>query len=436
MDWTRKPDFDLGVFSQFSLFDTYGQDPASLLTANVTFVWMLVVGAFLSAIQLVGEPIECLCPAESSDAMCNYTKSYCWTSPMYVIDYDNPIPTLPEIRYESAKRVLAFYPIVPFILFIVACILKSPNFIWRAFMGNEGLNIPKVVEIGLDPQQDDDEAGAAVAFEMTFNLEKGKLIHKRRIRKMVKNKLESVQKFVAALGFFPLGSGLGAYQTGLFMFTRLLTLVLCLAVFRFVGYTLHTDFHSWGLELIRRFVTGDDDSWEALVFPKETLCDFKIRQLQNVQQFTIQCLLPINMWSEKVFIALWFWLVLLVLANVYSYQYWFRKLIFPSNRRDLVSKHLLRIIATEKRKKRQEDVTNFALNYLTHDCILVLKMLEICVGDQFANTTVKMLWKEFNKPSVEEADKPPVEEMKESLDSLNGEHTVDSDESSARRRAV
>ncbi|KAK7112756.1 hypothetical protein V1264_012155 [Littorina saxatilis] len=414
MGRTRKPDCDLGVFSRFSLFDAYGQDAASLLTANVTFLCLLVAGGFLLAVSLVGKPIKCWCPAETSGAMCNYTKSFCWVSKQYVIDYNDPILMDKGMRYESSNRELAFYPLVPFILIGLACVLKTPNFLWNAFMGEdwEGLNIPKAVKLGRDAEPDDEQAGRAVSFEIDFNLDKGQQVHRGNMRRFVTSRLQSVQKFVAALGCFPLGSGLGAYQT------RLLAVVLCVAAFPGVGYALGTNFTLWGWKLGRWLVKDNTEFWDNYVFPRETLCDFKVRQMSNVQDFTVQCVLPINMWSEKVFVALWFWLVLLVLANVYSYQYWFRKLIFSSNRRHFASKHL-KIINADLGKKPRQQVTSFALNYLDHDSILVLKMLEICVNDQFAEDVVKILWEKFNKPSTKESDKPP-EEMEESLDGLNG----------------
>ena len=83
----RTPEFNLHTFSEYSLFNVYGEDAASILTSYITFIALLVSAAFLSGIQLVGEPIECWCPAELSDAMCNYTKSICWISQQYVIDY-------------------------------------------------------------------------------------------------------------------------------------------------------------------------------------------------------------------------------------------------------------------------------------------------------------------------------------------------------------
>ena len=37
------------------------------------------------------------------------------------------------MKDEIQKRKMEFYPMVPFILLVLACLFKLPNFLWTAF---------------------------------------------------------------------------------------------------------------------------------------------------------------------------------------------------------------------------------------------------------------------------------------------------------------
>lgn len=257
--------------------------------------------------------------------------------------------------------------------------------------GDEGLNIRKAVQLALNSERDDEESSKDVAFEMAFNLDR------RRARTPKSTLCDSLKKTITAFALFLLGRGLGTYQTGLFLLTRLLAVLVSVAAFPWLSYALQTNFALWGWALLRWLALDGVEPLDTHVFPRETLCDFSVRQMQNVHKYTVQCVLPINMWSEKVFIALWFWILLLVLANVYSYQYWFRKLLLTHNRFTLVEKHL-KILFNDVKEK---SVRHFTFDYLNHDSLLVLRILELSAGDRFANVVVRNLWNKYKPPSVE-----------------------------------
>lgn len=59
-------------------------------------------------------------------------------------------------------------------------------------------------------------------------------------------------------------------------------------------------FHWYGFEILRKWFNGQ--TIEALErFPRITMCKFSLRAFgDNIQSYAVQCLLPINIYNEKV----------------------------------------------------------------------------------------------------------------------------------------
>ena len=61
----------------------------------------------------------------------------------------------------------------------------------------------------------------------------------------------------------------------------------------------------------------------AQYFPRQVLCQLEMRaDVKQIHTYVFQCGLPANIFNEIVFLALWFWLVLIVLVNALSLVKW------------------------------------------------------------------------------------------------------------------
>lgn len=72
-----------------------------------------------------------------------------------------------------------------------------------------------------------------------------------------------------------------------------------------------------------------------------TFCDVVIRELGNINRKTVQCVLMINMFNEKIFIAIWFWLLIIGTLTLINLIYWSVISFVPQFSRDFIGHSLV-----------------------------------------------------------------------------------------------
>lgn len=141
------------------------------------------------------------------------------------------------------------------------------------------------------------------------------------------------------------------------------------------------------------------------------MCDFTIRTLgENNHKNTIQCTLPINLFNEKIFIFIWFWLCLVAALSVYSALIWMYTFT-NSARMSFVKRYLkvndrLGYVPHHHHTSSTSSSTTlidgkildaFVYEYLKQDGVFLMRIVKKNSNDIVVGELVCALWDHFKR---------------------------------------
>ena len=315
-----------------------------------------------------------------------YTKNYCWISNTYYIPIEAEIP--PDISTRQ-KAELNYYQWVPIILLFMAFLFKAPNIFWHLLNTKSGINLSKLCEmvdkINIGDCKEREEALLQIGKYIDRWLRENRNYH-RNIFVRVREKMSNIFLFCFAKRD-------GCFLTGFYVFTKMLYCANCVGQFFLLNSFLAMDFGGYGFEIISYF--SQHGEWkESPRFPRVTLCDFMVRQLSNVQRWTVQCVLPINLFNEKIFALIWFWLFFISVLSFYNLTTWLYHLLFSHNKELFIRKHL-RIANQITCGFDKKLARRFANDYLREDGCFLLRIVGKNSTEIVLSDLVRILWMLF-----------------------------------------
>ena len=190
------------------------------------------------------------------------------------------------------------------------------------------------------------------------------------------------------------GRRYGNYLLILYLVVKFLFVFNAVSQVFLLNMFLRTDYHVYGLEVMRNIY--NPDITYSPRFPRVTLCDFLIRQLANTHRHTVQCVLPINLFNEKIFIFIWFWLVFMSIVSAYNFLAWCLRAMCWRGQQYFVKRHLRHMLPDEQDQDEVKKwVRGFVQDYLRHDGLLVLRLLEMNTNHLVTAELIRDLWNEY-----------------------------------------
>ncbi|VDP26853.1 unnamed protein product [Soboliphyme baturini] len=197
-------------------------------------------------------------------------------------------------------------------------------------------------------------------------------------------------------GFLVYGKHFGIYVTGLYLFIKFMYIVNVICQFFILNSFLGPQYTFWGLEILRDLAYGRE--WhESGHFPRVTMCDFDVRVLGNLHRWTVQCVLMINMFNEKIYLFLWWWFLIIAILTCINFFYWLFVSISRSSQQEFVARYLRVSENFSDKPGEKRLLQRFVRRMLRPDGVFLLRIVSVNAGDIPTTDLVHYLWRQFRE---------------------------------------
>nr|ABB16292.1 innexin 11 [Hirudo medicinalis]AFC34069.1 INX9B [Hirudo verbana] len=375
------------------LFDIFGGVSQTKLGGGDSFtdqlsckytVYILSLVVILSTTRVfIDEPISCYCPTHFTDNQVEYTKKTCWVMNTQYIEA-HEAPRNDPSRKDSAEKLVTYYQWIPLFLTLQAILFYTPRFIWKRLNKKSGIAVNNITDGSIDclRKGDSEESQKTITFlaqymERFLGWQKQKLDNNFK----GKNKLCHLRSTLR-----------GNYLVVVYLAIKALYIANVIGQIFLLNAFLGNDFHMYGIDVVSRLIRRLP--WRiSYRFPRITRCNLPIRVVDTVHTHKIQCVLPMNLFYEIIFIFIWFWFVFVAAATVGSFIFWLVNSIRMSVQESYIKQRLL--VMEKITKDQREEVKTFVGDYLKRDGCFVLRMAAKNSSDLIASELICELWDKY-----------------------------------------
>ncbi|VDD75053.1 unnamed protein product [Mesocestoides corti] len=368
------------------------EDFADKMSFMYSVLILLLSTTVIAVKQYLLASIACYIPTvPSGKDFDKFLQNFCWVHGTIPLLEGEHIPQNYSEWHEADQNLrINYYQWVPFMLGLQCILFYIPRVVWQIICYNRtGTDLEHLVTVANNASNtiENDRKGlvkhvAATMEEMLFqhrDYRHGKVADARR-------------KAFKLCGMFVASKRLGTWLIFTYLFIKCIYLANAIGQLylmqTFLGF--NKSMGNFGYEVAKYMIEGRD--WdETRIFPRVSFCYLEhVRHLGTTNRYVAQCVLPVNMLNEKLYIFLWFWTAIVAVCTAISIPLWIVRLGREKNRTHFIKKflRLQEIYTTEDR----EILHNFICDFLRHDGVFLLRMISMNAGDVVTSDVVVEMW--------------------------------------------
>lgn len=188
----------------------------------------------------------------------------------------------------------------------------------------------------------------------------------------------------------------GNYVCCAYILLKVLNCVNVIAQFVYLDYFLGGNEWLWGGRLIHTYLRGEE--WtQTGRFARVSFCDFTIRDSfapgkANYKNYTMECVLLINMWNEKIFFILWCWIIVVAVCSCWNLLDWLCTCFRASAKRNLINRYLSVGLPYDFNSGGPQVIEKFVRDALKSDGVLLLRFISGHAGDMVATEVTALIY--------------------------------------------
>ncbi|CAF2701940.1 unnamed protein product [Rotaria sp. Silwood2] len=382
-------------------YNKFDDDLFDRLNYSHTVAILTVFAIIVTNRQFSENQIKCWVPAQFTGSYEQYVNQICFITNTYSFDMHEPLPDDYNQRHDHE---LKYYQWTPFILLLMAILFYMPHQLWRGLSLRSGVDLKDLIEAAQTYRSANIRHEDKIKLlDYITNWVNSYCSNAYRLTAVQTKKSDSARKAkLIRIGyhlFFPIGIYTGNYLMISYVFIKFLYLLNSIGQIFLLNTLLGRNFWFYGIEVIYQYWTKNIGLLYtgSGYFPKVVLCDFTIREPNHPKEshrYTVQCVLPFNLFNQQLFTYLYFWLIILSCFNFISIVIWLYRMS-PYHNFHYLQRRLNLQFINDEHSNEIDLKRKFIYQYLQGDGTFMLRLVASNVSDYVCRKIVVELYKVF-----------------------------------------